>query len=605
MTILENIKKFVKGDSEPIEPEEEINVDLEKRKDVSLSDNNEVLLAKMKFRRDESEKLLKDKRNQWEQNIKFFNGKQWQVAGISIPTYRANIVVNKWFAAVRSLVALETDSKPDPQVEANVDMEREDSEIIIKASQKVEASLDYNWDMRQIPNILTQIYYDRYNMDDGFGMYFWNNDIDNIDFEQIKPYEILPSPEALSIEDAEYVIIKKQRNRKWFKTYYPEDVDKIKFEVPKREIDDNDIYSDINAKRDGYANTSTVYHYFEDDVWITFTDNLILEKTKNLYWEWRSPLEQREELKKEVGEVPQNWKPITNHLVKPEKPVVHFKGYYTGGAFFSTSLIMQAMILNIAVNKRKCQIQDNADGVGNGQWIVDPSIPRDMVNLITSRPGLKIRVNPSLIRKEPGTPLPEFIFTDLSHSEQKFDDMVGHHEISRGGSSSKRQTAREAMLLRETDVTPVRLLLRNSEVAIAKILNGWVQLQKLFYDEKHFIGQSNTGLREGAGKFLIRDEIPNKLSIIVKVGSTLPTSREVKRSEYVRDFAAGVIDPLTYLQQMNYPNPKKILNRVLNWQQGIISDDEPQQGMQPGQAQAQTGSKETLPGEPPQSTGGL
>ena len=256
-----------------------------------------------------------------------------------------------------------------------------------------------------------------------------------------------------------------------------------------------------------------------------------------------------------------------------------------GGELYSRSLVKQVAGLNFAINKRKCQIHDNCDGVGNGQWLIDPSVPIDKVNMITSQAGLKIRINPSLVQKVAGTPLPEQVYFDLQHSESKFDDMMGHHEISRGATSSKRQTKAEAIMLRETDVTPVRLLMRNSEVAIEKMLNGWVQLMKLFYDQPHYIGKVANGLKEGAGQMLLRDEIPDNLSIRIKVGSSLPTSREVKRMEYQADLARGVLDPLSYLELMDYPNPMKILQRVRNWQMGGIGDEAPQQGALPPQPQ--------------------
>jgi hypothetical protein len=444
-------------------------------------------------------------------------------------------------------------------------------------------------------------------MDDGFGMYFWNNDIDDVDFEQIKPYELLIAPGATCIEDAEYVIVKKQRNKKWFETYYPNKVDDIKFVEPKQEI--SDLYDDTRQK--GYENMADVYHYFEDEIWITFTDTEILEKIDNPYWEWRTEEEQREELFKNVKKenIPPDWIPVRNHLIKPEKPIIHFKGYHTGGQFYSNSLAKQAFELNIAINKRKCQIQDNADGMANPQKVVDPSISKDKVDMITSEPGLKIRVNPLLYRTEQGAPLPEFVFTDLQHSEQKFDDMVGHHEVSRGATASKRQTAREAIMLRETDITPVRLLIRNSEVAMTKLLNGWVQLMKLYYDQKHYIGRTSTTLKEGTGTSLKREEIPDNLSIIIKVGSTLPTSKETKRAELFRDLQLGVIDPQTYLEEMGYPNPKKILTRLINFRQGIVSDEETGQQTQGVPLVIGGGTtpigQETTPAQPPQPTGGF
>ena len=565
MAIIETIKNKI---------QEVFNPQKEKEKDIDIAEDDKTVLAKVKFRRDEAEKYHNQKKSDWEKALKFFDGDHWQVAGVSLPTYKADIVINKFFAAVRSLVAFETDAKPDPEVEAKVDMSLPESEVIIAAAKKTENMLDYRWDTAQIPAILTEIYYDRYIFDDGFGMYFWNTEIDDVDFEQVKPHELMIAPGATCIEDAEYVVVQKNRGKKWFKTFYPDiDIDDIKFEEQNIATQ---IYQGIPQLKAGeYANMAKVYHYFSDEDWVIFTDDLVLDKMKNPYWEWRTEEEQRIEAETIPGIVPLSWQPITNHLIRPEKPLIHFKGYHLGGEFYSRSLVKQVLKLSFAINKRKCQIHDNADNA-SGQWLVDPSVPLDKVNMITSEPGLKIRINPALAQKVMGTPLPEQVYFDLEDSQRAFDDMMGHHEISRGAQATKRQTAREAMLLRETDITPVRLLMRNSEVAITKLLNGWTQLMKLFYDQPHYIGSFGLQLEE-RGKTLRRSEIPENLSIIVKIGSTLPTSKETKRLEYQADLARGTLDPLTYLELMNYPNPRKILQRVKNWQMGIIGDETPAQ----------------------------
>jgi len=540
------------------------------KKDISIDESDKTTLKKLKNRIDEAEKIHKQKINYWENNLKFFDGDHWSVAKVSLPTYKANIVINKYFAAVRSLVAIETDAKPDPEVEANVEPDTKNIEKIIKAAAKVESELDYLWDINEIPIKLTEIYFDRYIFDDGWGWYFWNFEKDDVDFEQLKPQEIMFAPGATSVDDAEYVIIKKWRNKKWFKKYFPDFIDKIKFTG----IEETSPITNLKIVQ-GRENYALVYHYFEDDVWVIATKEEILDKSQNRFWEWRTEEEQRDEYKEKFeAELPPFWKPVRNHLRKPEKPIIQFKGYHLGGELYSRSLLKQAKGLNIAINKRKCQIQDNADAIGNPQRILDPSVPKEMADLITSEPGLKIRINPALYQQFPGTPLPQFIFDDLLHSEQKFDDIVGHHEISRGAKFRK-QTAREAILLREADITPSRLLYRNAEAAMTRILNGWVQLMKLFYNEPHYIGKFGSSFsREAAGEFLIRDEIPDNLSIMIKVGSTLPVSRETKRAEWLQLVARGLMDLVTFYELMGYPNPEKIARRVLNWRMGVIGEQE-------------------------------
>src|SRR3990167_1247031 len=530
------------------------------KEEVSLEDSNEVLTDKLELRLREAEQALKMKLFEWQDALKFFRGKHWEVARVQIPTYKASVVINKFFAAVRSLVAFETDATPEPEVEAQADFGDPNFDTIQEGAKKIRDALSFRWEQKQISSIFTEIYYDRYIYADGFGMYFWNVVEDDVDFEHIKPAELLRSPGSTSIDDAEYIIIKKCRNRKWFLENYPDNINKIKFEQ----------YSDVAKWEQGLGlmekserqNLAQVEYYFEDEIWIIKCGKEILEKKQNPFWEFRTAEEQEREIIEKFKVLPFSWQAVKNHLDKPEKPIVHFKGYYLGGEFYSESLIKQVMDLNLLVNKRKNQIQDNADGVGNGQWIVDPSVPEEEVRKITSYPGLKIRINPAFIKKEPGIPLPEFVFNDLLHTEQKFDDIMGHHEISRGVVPKKRMTRAETLAIRESDITPVRLVLRNSEVAISKLLNGWVQLMKLFYDQPHFISRPQI---EGNLNFKIdRNEIPDNLSIIVRPGSTLPVSKPMRRLEYQQLYARGDLDPVSFFKLMDYPNPEKLAYRVLN-----------------------------------------
>ena len=211
------------------------------KEEVDLEDKDEVLKAKLDIRIDEARGIQKPRLLDWNKNLRFFDGDHWQVSGISLPSYKSDIFINKVFSAFRSLVAYETDSKPEPVVNANVlpTTQPETSDALISISRRIENMLVYKWDLRQVPITLTEIYYDRYIFNDGYGMYFWNAVDDDVDFEIIKPQELLRSPGSTSVDDAEYLIIEKRRNKKYFLDNYPDLVDKIKF------TDNTDV--DFNA----------------------------------------------------------------------------------------------------------------------------------------------------------------------------------------------------------------------------------------------------------------------------------------------------------------------------------------------------------------------
>lgn len=565
MDLIESIKNFVGVETDEI------------KEDISIEDSDELLAKKVDLRVKEADFIRKPKLKEWSKNLRFFDGDHWQVADAQLPSYKADIFINKVFSSLRSLVAYETDEKPDPVVEAIADNNSPDIEQITEAAKKVEGMLDFAWDLRNVPITLTEIYYDRYIFDDGFGMYFWNAVDDDVDFEQIKPQEILRSPGSTSIDDAEYIIIEKWRNKKYFQDNFPDEVDNIDFS----EMEDNEQTTDEKAKRKCLAK---VHYYFQDDIWIFKCGDIILKKIKNPFWEWRTGEEQTEEAISRVGFEPPNFKTIKNFLTKPEKPIIQFKGYHLGGEFDSRSLMKQIIKLNIALNKRKCQIQDIIDGTGSPQWVIDPSVPKVDVERITSKPGLKIRVNPNLIRKEPAASPPQAIFDDMLHTEKSFDDVVGQHEISRGATTRKRITKGEAEIVKESDITPIRLIMRNDEAAITRLLKGWLQLMKLFYDQPHFIGKVSDKAPVMYGNFLTREDIPDRMYLAVKNGSTMPVSREIKREQYVRDFQMGALSLIDYLEFMDYPNPQKLAQNIMAQQQGQIGT---QLGVEQAQAQIQ------------------
>ena len=325
--ILDNVKKLVGI--------------IDKMESVSIEDDDKTLIKKIKFRVEESEFLLKSKLHEWDDNMKLFDGKHWELAGVQIPSYKADTIINKFWAAIRSLVAFETDAKPEPEVESRIDPLDEGAEGIREGARKVKDSLSYRWDTLNIPNVLTEIYYDRYIFNDGFGMYFWNILEDDVDFEQLKPREVLRSPGSTSIEDSEYIIVQKWRAKNWFEYNYPDKIKKVKFQNYK-EIVSTETAGLYDTEKSERENMALVEHYFEDDIWVIRCGDVILEKKMNPFFEWRTETEQQEDMREKFGEnwfeTFSNWKPIKNHFIKPEKPIIQFKGYHLGGEFYSKDL---------------------------------------------------------------------------------------------------------------------------------------------------------------------------------------------------------------------------------------------------------------------------
>ncbi len=541
-----------------------------KYQDIDIEDKEEDLVQRINQRSEECSAWQKEKWKSIKDNIKLFDGDHWEVADVKLPQYKSDVVVNKIFSTIRSLVGYETDSRPVPAVYAG---RKENPEQAKKANTQaflLQDLLQSGWDFREGTIKLSAVLFNRYLEDDAFVMPFWNFEIDDWDFERIPHRNLKISPNAANIEDAEYIIIEKWKNKRWIKENYP-----------KIELKDLEYFSQDEKGKDDQPKDKTegrkfmakIEYYIEDDFWIVKCGKKILERKENPYYEFRSEEEQKQEwIEKYASE--EGFIPIHNHFIKSRKPIVQFKGYYLDDGVYSHSVMKQVKKLTYNLNHRKAQVEDNA-AMANGQWVVDPSVPDAVVRKITSKPNLVIRIAPDLVRKEPGRPLPEFVMADMNHTERCIDDMFGHHEVSRGV-SERSKTLGESQLLKESDLTPVRLLERNTEVALSELFSWFVQLSKLFYTEPHYIrklGISDTEIYQS----LIATDIEDGIEVIIKPGSLTPSPKTQKKNEAMMLAQAGKLSLLDLYEILEYPSPEKMVQRLFNEAQGIIGDEPPPQ----------------------------
>jgi hypothetical protein len=546
--------------------------------ELNLNDEESEMLIKVKAMISDAESSMADKIKHWKDNEKWFNGEQWKNER---QEYQSDTVINRIFPAVRNMVGLATDSRPSVDILPAPAETTEQADVNKQKAKKLSQLFEQRWDEIQMSVKGTKALYQAFIYDDAYLMPFWNYMDNDIDVEIINPKNLLVDPTATSVDDAQYVAVKADKNRKWIQDNYPDKVNSVKFGVSREVTTGYDVQS-------GIKDQTTVYFVMTDEIRIVATKDTILEAGANPFYEFRDEQTQLQDWLK-AGNGQESFVKLTNYFTRPQKPLIPIPTYNIG-EFYSKSIMNQLKPVQKTIDKRKQQIDENANTTANPQWIYDTDvIESEKADLITNEPGLLIGVpgGPNSIKKEPGADMPSYVLSDLSHSETTFDNIMGHHDISRG-SKSKTQTATEAGILSEADQTPVRLIVRNYEQSLVKMYQWWLQLASLFYTEDHYVRVWGIS---GVKDFVTvnRNDVSDGINIVIRPGSTLPTDKRTMRSDAVQLAQMGLIDPLSLYEILEFPDPVKSSIRLLNWKNGIISDTLQPPAPAPGQPTAVAG----------------
>lgn len=489
----------------------------------------------------------------------------------SVPEYLTDAVENRIFEGVETLVPIVTSSAHEFVVYPG--SENEKAVLRAEKLQKVLKKKYYDLEMqKKLEEITRHLILYRF----GVAKWEWSNIKDDIDVRVIDPRMVLIPKLACDPHELPYKIEIQEYSPEEIQEYFPKaDVEKMVKEIP------------INTRKTNVEMKKTFKVY---EVWTSYyvcwvSGQEILNKMPNPYYDFEGFG------KKEILESGKTRERIIfrNHLDNPTDPFVFFTTFNIGGEPIGTTSITEIAIpIQDLINVQKRQIVDNLRRMGNGQVFVDSdAMSKEEAENITNEVGLVIHgegvASQNKIRREPGTPLPGAHFQNLMHTESVFDNIFGVHASTRGVGGSK--TLGGQMLSKQQDLTRIDLLTRVINRGVKKIADGLVQLMKMYYTEVHtvkILGEEDTV------EFvrLNQDDIEDYIEIDVRSGNTTPVDKVSMRNEAIQLWQLGAIDPVTLFQRLEYPEPEKSAQRLLEFKAGQLL-----QKIQVEQMAKQTGGK--------------
>jgi len=528
---------------------------------VDLSDEELVVLANKWMQDAESYhdtlKTIQDK------NAKYYFGNQTDME--EIPRYKSNVVENRIFMGIETVVPIITANTPQ-----FVAMPAQETEGSAKASNAVQEILKINYEQRRVRQKLAVAV--RHMLLFRFGVLkvYWDETIDDVNVKYVRPQRIWIPKYGENVDGIPAIIEKVDMDYDEIEEIFgTEGLKKVK----DKPADDAEDKEDVNR-------TVTIWECWTNDFVFWKYGNEILKKMENPYFDFTGRTE--ETIDESGNAVVQDV--FLNHFRKPRKPYVFMSPFKLGQSVVGDNdLVTQGIPLQDEINTLGRQIINNANSMGNATWLIDTDVmtEEEARTKITNEPGGIIygpeAANPSKVRRDAPPPLPAYIPNAKLAAESSFDNIFGTHSTTRG-ERREPETLGGRLLLKQADVSRSSTFIDEIDNCVSDLGNWFTQLIKLYYEDQKTIriyGQN------GIEFFTFsKDNIEDGIEIIVKAGSTIQQDEVSMRNEAMMLWQQGAIDPITLFERLKFPNPQEAAERLVQWRMGKLMPS--QEGVPPG-----------------------
>jgi len=429
---------------------------------------------------------------------------------------RANIVDNRIFMSVETLIPMVTAETPTPEIAGEVDNTIREKlikgltiayEVTLKVKQKLQRIVR-SW-------FIYRLGVWKYRWDEGFILEFVRTDRIGID------------PRATEASNCEFIY-------EWLE----DSVENVILKFPKKKKELQQLYPDLPKKKIKYLE-----FWGGNGEWVAWKLNsILLDKIKNPNFDYDTP---------------------ENNLFKTAQfPYLFLKVFNLGKQVYDdTSLIEQVITLQDGINKRKCQISDLTDD--NQKIIVASSkaISKEEGQKFVNKYGNKFlwldRGDINDIKIEGGQ-IGASEFNELQDSKNEIDNIMGVHSTTRG-ERQEAETLGGRKLLAGADYGRVETIIENIEQLMEDFYNAYLHCIKVYSDEPTKLYNGTEGVE------LRGEEIPPGTKVLVKKGSTLPVDKASRAEMTIKLAQFGMVDPPTMFEELGYGEEEERTKRLYEW----------------------------------------
>lgn len=486
-----------------------------------------------------------------EENENYWLGKQF---GVSRDKAACDNLI---FESLETFLPIATRPKADPLVESdNSENGNAIADKVRKMLIYVSDTLSYNLKIKQVAR-----YWALYML--GVMKVGWSMKENDLTCVAIRPQKLILDPKA-TIEEGEYTGY-----------YIGEKMEDMASDLVLRFPTKTTFIKDKVKDKMG---TKLSYTMWTTDDYVFWTlDSEVLAKNKNPHWNY--PTQQPAPMN-EFGSQPvdETGKPMMqdiegrNHFKSPKKPYVFLSIFNLGkNPHDDTNLIQQNLPLQDLVNKRLSQIDKNADNTNGGLVISGDAFTEAQAKKAGEalRKGGVIYVPTgdvnTAVKRDASTALPNFVYESLIDYRNEIRNIFGTRGSSPQGTIQE-QTVGGKNIIKNQDTDRIGGGISSYlEQFSDNVFNWFVQLMYVYYDEQHYASVMGS---ERAKEYisLQSSEFGNlKLLVGVKEGSMIPHDPVSQRGEAMELWAEKGIDPITFFDRLEFPNPRESAKNLFLW----------------------------------------
>lgn len=545
-------------------------------------DDEELLLLKTQWEVD-NKTYNEDIKTRQGRNKTYYLGRQSSGLNAMSSTVPDNLL----FEAIETYIPSALAKNPEPVVYSD------NTDVGIELSKEVKTMLQYLGDTLVLRQKLKRVVKHGQIYFIGAVRHFWDAKTNEIGLRVVLPQTLFFDKDGYIDEAGDY-----------YGKFLGERITKTAAEVITMFPKSKDYISGSVA---GKLGTSITYTEWSTPLYSFYTyKDEVLGKYRNPNWNYdhKVPTGEFDEEKNDIMEIV----PGRNHFAYPKISYTFFSCFNLGEhPHDDTTLIEQNIPNQDVVVDRNAQITYNLQNNNNGLVFSGDYFNKEDAKEGNSavRRGVGIFQPTGDVRsgvlRLPASSLPDGLFDEVERRETVLRSIFGTQGISAQGQSGE-DTVRGKILNQSYDTTRIGGGIGDVIAQVAdNIFNHQVQLMYVYYDEKHVgsILGTNTAVEyvELQRSDLMAGPDHRKLIVSVSPDSMKPKDELTQMNLATDMWANGSLDPLSYYEMLNMPDPQKLLERLILWKTNPMAMLQGAQGGSP-QGQAQPNQ----PPAPPVST---
>ena len=511
----------------------------------------------------------------WKKFIEAYYGDMYE--GSKKPEYKSDNVSNYIFSTIESIRPIMVAENPKFQVMPRLEKD-------FNKSYRVQQALDYEWKRTHMNTIIPKVLLPTLQIGTGIVGLFWNAKGEgNIEPKIISAFNFFPSPNALSLEDADYVIYATYKNVGELIRQFPEKAEELKKQCKRPDKEELTYGQDTSNLS---SNSVLVLECYMQDYEVVHqeltNDNGEKEKISKLKYENGRRIQIAGDILLTDGE---------NPYQDGKYPFVVFKNYDAPDSFWGMGEIEQLIKPQKNSDELTNQIIDNAKMTANCQWIMDKN-SGIAPGTLTNRPGLIVKKNPGTeVRREQPPSIPAYVMNTVESLKRDMEIISGVHDVTRGERPASITSGVAIQTLTQSAQSRIKLKMQYLENSlstlgamwISRMIQFWVLPRQLrvMVSAKDF-EQAQQDMMMNGQQFIAKpmvngqvpiftniqgEEIDGDWDIDVVAGSTMPVNKNarlqllIQLAQTTAEDGLPMVDRQTLLENSELPNVEEILGR--------------------------------------------